>query len=155
MSTSVCMYVYLPACLYFRFRVLRTMQPIFTNFLCVLPMAVAMSSSDVLLVLWMTSWFHTIGSVVRQRRARNGIDSRQILLNVKEKTPAHTGRNLLSIRLPSSWFLFLSERICRILQGLSNVDEVHEQTALYMISARSVAKVAASTLDPRGHELKN
>jgi len=59
MSVSVC--VSLRVCLSVRDYIFGTTRPIFTNFLCVLPMAVARFSSGgvvicyVLPVLWMTS----------------------------------------------------------------------------------------------------
>ena len=45
MSVSVCLSVCLSACLSVRNHIFRTTHPIFTNFSCVLPMAVALSSS--------------------------------------------------------------------------------------------------------------
>jgi len=60
MSLSVCLSVCV--CLSVRDDISGTTRPIFTTFLCMLPMAVARSSSDgvvigyVLPVLWMTSY---------------------------------------------------------------------------------------------------
>ena len=57
----VCLSVCLCVCLSVRDHISGTTRPIFTNFLCMLPMAVARSSYDgvairyVLPVLWMTS----------------------------------------------------------------------------------------------------
>jgi len=51
-------------CLSVRDHIFETTRPIFTNFLCMLPMSVARSSSGSIViwyvfpVLWMTSYFH-------------------------------------------------------------------------------------------------
>ena len=60
MSVSVCVCV----CLFVLDHISGTTRPIFTKFLCMLPMAVARSSSSgvviryVFPVLWMTSYLH-------------------------------------------------------------------------------------------------
>jgi len=90
----LCLFICLPVCLFVRI----TQKP--HKFLCMLPVAVARSSSDgilihyVLPVLWMTSRFHTMGSVGSIKQDTVFIRVRQLAVPV--------GRQTTSVWLSSS-----------------------------------------------------
>ena len=85
MSVSVCVCVRLPV----RDHVFGTTRLIFTNFLCMLPVAVARSFSGgvviryVLPVLWITLHLHVYAKVARYRRSAEAQCTRSLGLGYK------------------------------------------------------------------------